>query len=902
MVAAFAWYSRDLPDPDKLLERAVAQSTQVYDRTGETLLYEFHGDQRRTIVNLEDIPKNLINATVSVEDKNFYNHKGFSLTGIVRALIKDIFTGSLGQGGSTITQQFIKNAILTNEKRISRKMKELVLAYQLERKFSKDQILKLYFNEIPYGSNAYGVESAAQIYFGKSVRDLDLGESAILAALPQAPSRYSPFGSHVDELLSRQKFILDLMVEQGYITKGESEAAKAKEIVFATKRQSIIAPHFVFFVKEQLAEKYGELALDTGGMKIITTLDINKQTIAEEAVTNGMAAIEKRGGSNAALVALDSKTGEILAMVGSRDYFDTAHDGNVNVVIRPRQPGSSFKPIVYATAFKRGYTPDTMLFDLKTNFGGNPPYIPNNYSGGNYGPLSMRKALAGSLNIPAVQTLYLAGVNNVIDQAKQMGYTTLEDPDRYGLSLALGGGEVKLLEHTSAFATLAREGQRHAPAAVLRVEDKDGKVLEEFKPSEEEVLDVEVARQINSILSDNAARSFIFGGRNFLTLGDRPVAAKTGTTNDFRDAWTMGYTPSLTVGVWTGNNDNTSMKNGADGSVIAAPIWNEFMRRNLTGTPVETFKPPKTIDVDKPILKGQIDTVHTFLVDRVTGKLIPEKCRDEYPSTYTETRTFKETHTILHYVRKEDPRGSPPDDPTKDPQYASWEGAVKGWAAKQSGYINSINDLKYEDCDLRDDAEVRVTITDPANNATISGDRLTATVDIESTRPVKQVQYFLDNQMIQQVNESPYSLEADISDLTNGFYTLRAKVFDSLETIGQSSITINVLRSTSIESLYFLSPLNGATIDAATWPLTVSAFAYDPVGVTKVDVVLKDAAGASSILGSASNPNSTSILIPWPTAPATGTYRLRLDIRDNNGSTTRSDEIVITVTDNQAPD
>ncbi|MDD5567444.1 MAG: transglycosylase domain-containing protein, partial [Patescibacteria group bacterium] len=359
-VGAFAWYSRDLPSPDKLLSRNLAQSTRIYDRTGQVLLYEIHGDVKRTLVPLEDIPDNLKNATIAIEDKHFYEHSGFDITGLIRAVFINITSvGKSRPGGSTITQQLVKNAILTTEKTFTRKIKELVLSYQIERKFSKDQILKLYFNEIPYGSVSYGVESAAQIYFGKSVSDLNLAESAVLAALPQSPTYYSPYGSHVDELIGRQQYILDLMVEQNYITREQADEAKKVELKFQPSREPITAPHFVFYVKEKLTEKYGEKMVEQGGLKVITTLDAYKQQVAETAVTEGIEKIKKYGGSNAALVALDPKTGEILSMVGSVDYFDTENDGNVNVTIRNRQPGSSFKPVVYATAFAKGYTPET---------------------------------------------------------------------------------------------------------------------------------------------------------------------------------------------------------------------------------------------------------------------------------------------------------------------------------------------------------------------------------------------------------------------------------------------------------------------------------------------------------------------------------------------------------------
>ncbi|MBU1149303.1 transglycosylase domain-containing protein, partial [Patescibacteria group bacterium] len=503
VVGVIAWFSKDLPDPEQLIEREIAQSTKIYDRSGETILYEISGDERRTIIPLEQIPDYMEQATLAAEDHNFYQHTGFNLKRIFTAIIKDVLQGRKAEGASTITQQFVKNAILTTEKTWARKIKEVILAYQIERKFSKDQILQMYLNEIPYGSTYYGVESATNGYFGKSATDLSMGEAALLAALPQSPTYYSPFGSHVDALIWRQRWVLDQMVELGFISEEEATAAKNEELVYSYRATSISAPHFVMYVKELLTEKYGEKAIEQGGLKVFTTLDMYKQEIAEQAIEEGAAKYEQYGASNAALLSLDPKTGEILAMVGSRDYFDQENDGNVNVTIRDRQPGSSFKPIAYAAAFQKGFTPETMLFDLVTNFSASgTPYIPKNYDFSEHGPVTMRQALAGSLNIPAVKTLYLAGVDNVLDLSHELGYTTLNDRERYGLSLVLGGGEVKLIDHVSAFSVFAREGLRHPTTAILRVEDSSGKILEQKQDIETEVLDTETCRLLNDVLSD----------------------------------------------------------------------------------------------------------------------------------------------------------------------------------------------------------------------------------------------------------------------------------------------------------------------------------------------------------------------------------------------------------------
>ena len=570
----FAYYSFNLPDPNKLGSRVVPESTKIFDRNNE-LLYEIHGEAKRTLIPFEQIPSYTKQAAIAVEDKNFYKHSGISLTGIIRSALKNVFTNSR-VGGSTITQQFVRNAVLTREKTYTRKLKEVVLSLQLERKYSKDEILQLYFNEIPYGSNAYGIEAAAQTFFGKNAKDLSLVESAYLAALPQAPTYYSPFGPHRDELNQRADTVLKLMAEQGYITKEEKELAQSTKVEFRAIGQGILAPHFVMYIQDILAQKYGEVSLREGGFKITTTLDLSLQKIAEEAVAKQVAINEKNyNATNASLVATDPNTGQVLAMVGSRDYFDKVHDGAVNVALRSRQPGSSFKPYVYASAFKSGMNPATVLLDVQTNFGnfGGKDYVPQNYDGQSHGPVSIRQALQGSLNVPAVKTVILTGIENSIDLAEKMGITTLGDRTRYGPSIVLGGGEVKLLDHVGAFGVFAALGIKHDITAILKIEDGRGNVLEEYKPSRgKEVLDPQVAYQINNVLSDNEARAYIFGRSNRLTIPGRAVAAKTGTTQEYHDAWTVGYTPSLAAGVWVGNNNNTAMKTPADGSVVAAPI------------------------------------------------------------------------------------------------------------------------------------------------------------------------------------------------------------------------------------------------------------------------------------------------------------------------------------------
>ncbi|MBI5404882.1 MAG: PBP1A family penicillin-binding protein [Candidatus Kerfeldbacteria bacterium] len=889
----FAWFSRDLPDPDRISERNVAQSTRIYARDGTTLLYEIHGDEKRTVVNLSDISPHVINGTIAIEDKDFRKHKGISIAGIIRAVWRDVTTGST-QGGSTITQQFVKNAILTSEKSITRKVREWVLSYQIERRFTKDQILKLYFNEIPYGSNAYGIEAAAQSYFGKNAKDLTLAESAILAALPQAPTFYSPYGNHTADLLRRSHYVLDLMAEQGFVSPAEAAAAKAEDVLASVKpkRESITAPHFVFYVRELLTEKYGERAVERDGLKVVTTLDPEKQKFAEEAVAEQEGTNATRyDAHNAAVVATDPKTGQVLAMVGSRDYFNRDIDGNVNVALTLQQPGSSIKPIVYATAFSRGYTPDTMLFDVLTRFkvAGAPDYVPRNYNGKENGPVTMRKALAGSLNIPAVKTLYLAGLDHVIDQAQKLGYTTWNDRSRLGLSLVLGGADVTLLEHTAAFAALANDGMRERTTPILRIEDKNGKVLEEFKSQSERAIDEEAARLVTDVMSDNEARSFVFGGRNRLTLPDRPVAAKTGTTQEYRDAWTMGFTPSLAAGVWVGNNQNRAMKSGADGSIVAAPIWNSFMRKATAGTKVESFKKPKAIKTDKPVLQGKLEGEAPIKVDSVTGKEIPESCLDDWPKEFVKEKTVKAVHTILFYVDPEDPRGAAPKNPEKNPQFNAWESPIQAWA-KENGYVEKRPEK--ESCSLRTSAPT-ITIMSPAANDTV-GATVNVNVTATSKRPISTIEYRVDSAVLATLDGTGTSTTLDLSAITNGFHTLTVKMLDDVKNSASASVTINVLRDVSASTIYFVAPAPGASVKSSD-PLTISAFAYDSTGVDEVRFSAIGPAGNSIDIGTASVDSRSLATLSWDVPVVPGKYKLSVNATARGGQTLASDFLTITV-------
>lgn len=709
----FIWIEHSLPDPANLMERTVEQSTKIYDRTGKTVLYDIHGTKKRTLIKFEDVPDSLKWATIAIEDKNFYEHGGFDIRGIARAVFIDLTQGGKLQGGSTITQQLIKNSILSSEKTYTRKIKELILAWKLETRLNKDQILELYLNEIPYGSTSYGIAAAAETYFGKKVMDLTLSEAAMLVSIPKATTYYSPYGNHKDELLSRSRHVIDEMVQIGKISKEEAEAAKADDPTSRVlpRREPITAPHFVFYVRELLTEKYGDRLVEQGGLKVITSLDLDKQKLAEEAISAQVGENEKKwGAQNAALVSIDPQTGQILAMVGSRDYFDTERDGNVNVTLRPRQPGSSFKPIVYAASFLKGYTPTTILFDVNTIFKTEigKDYEPKNYDLIEHGPITVRSALAGSLNIPAVKMIYLTGVENVLNLADSLGYSTLKERSRFGLSLVLGGGEVKLLEHAAAFGVFAADGVKHNLSPILKVEGPKGEILEEWEDEDTEVLPKEVARQINSILSDNTARAYIFGAQNYLTLPDRKVAAKTGTTNDYRDAWTIGYTPELVTGVWVGNNNNKEMKLGADGSKIAAPIWNNYMKKALAGVAPSDMPEPESVITGKPILDGEPYATVTLRINKNTGLIADENT----PLGLIEEKLYRQVHDILHYVRRENPRGPVPDNPNDDPQYENWEAAVQRWAA-DNGIISDIAPITAQ---LGENSE-NLTVSPPATES-----------------------------------------------------------------------------------------------------------------------------------------------------------------------------------------
>lgn len=738
VVGVFLYYMKDLPNPGKVNKRVMAESTKIYDRTGEHLLYEIHGEEKRTIIPFEDMPDTVKKATIVLEDRGFYNHHGVDFKGLTRAALKDIIGGGAHQGGSTITQQFIKNSILTSEKKLSRKIKEVVLAIEIEQKFTKDEILQMYLNEIPYGSNAYGVEAAAQTFFGKPAKELTLAQAALVACLPNAPTYYSPFGSHTDALIGRWKKALNGMADLGYITREQADQALSEDILSQIKphRANMRAPHFVMYVKEHLVDEFGEEEVEKKGLKVYTTLDWNLQQIAERSVSEGVA---KHGANyhfaNAALVAANPKNGQVLAMVGSKDFFgepepkgcisgkNCKFEPQDNVAIRMRQPGSSFKPYAYAEAFTKGYTPDTIIFDVDTEFpmDNGKEYNPKNYDNQNRGPVKMKEALPMSLNVPAVKTVYLAGVKDTLELASSMGITTLGDYRKYGLAVVLGGAEVKLVEHVGAFGVFANQGIKHEQKVILKIEDSAGKILKSNDESKgKRVMEKNTALQITEILSDNSLRAPVFGNNNSLVIPGRQVFGKTGTTNDWKDGWLVGATPSLAAGVWAGNNDSSLMAQGADGSYVAGPIWNSFMTEALRNTQTEEFEKPEKVETKKPILDGTLEVEDEIKVCKIgDGKY----CLDEdgeCPDSKRKKRKVIIAHDILYYVDRDDPVGDIPQHPEKDPQFDAWEKAVEEWAKTKLDDDKDLFDLP-DKCSKDDISDISQPSASMASIDPVSG-------------------------------------------------------------------------------------------------------------------------------------------------------------------------------------
>ncbi len=793
----------EIPDFGSFTERVVSQSTKIYDRTGSILLYNIHNDVNRRVVGGENISRHIKNATVAIEDNEFYEHRGVKPLAILRALIVNIMAGGARQGGSTITQQLVKNAILTKDKTIARKFKEAVLAVKMERQLSKDEILTLYLNEAPYGGNIYGIEEAALNFFNKHADAVTLAEAAYLAAIPQAPTYYSPYGNHRQELEERKNLVLTRMRELGFVDELEVERARAETVAFQPPTdRGLKAPHFVMWVKDYLEEHYGADVLTQKGLKVITTLDWEMQKSAEETVARYAAENEtKFNAGNAALVAIDPRTGQVLTMVGSRDYFDTNNDGNFNVTLAHRQPGSSFKPFVYAAAFDRGYTPETIVFDLPTQFDTTCKtkpencYAPVNYDGQFRGPINLRNALAQSINVPAVKVLYLVGLQTAIKTARDLGITSLKNPNDYGLPLVLGGGEVSLLDMTTAYATFASEGIKRPAVRILRIEDLSGKVLEEFKDQPKSVLAANTARLISDILSDNTARTPSFGAGSPLFFPERDVAAKTGTTNDYRDAWVLGYTPELVVGAWAGNNDNTPMSKNVAGYIIA-PLWRSFFEKALNGKPATEFTPPEPTPKDlKPILRGFWQGGEIYKIDQISGKLATAHT----PPELVEEKVITNIHSILYWVDRQNPRGPAPSNPENDAQFLLWEEPVRIWVLQQGLMTNAATiPTDYDDVHHPDNAPDFQIIEPNDRRSYSTQNNLSVELKFSPSKfHIERAEFFLDDVYI-----------GSSKDQITRFHIPRAEVAKAAEKDNQSELRVVIYdavknRSEKIEKIYW---------------------------------------------------------------------------------------------------
>jgi 1A family penicillin-binding protein len=792
----FAWYARDLPQPDRIVRRE-GFSTKIMDRNSG-VLYEVYADQQRTPTTFDQLPETLKQAVVAIEDKNFYAHGGFDRQGYIRILWNALTRKRL-IGGSTLTQQLVKNVLLSNERTLTRKLKEFILAVQIENRYNKDQILVMYLNEAPYGGTAWGVATASELYFGKQVSELNLLESAILAGLPQRPSYYSPVASKDKEAYKgRTQDVLRRMREDKYITADQEKVALEELAAMEIKPVpvSIRAPHFTMYVKDLLIDMYGEALVEQGGLRVTTTLDYDLHQKAQTVVTEEVAKVANQDIGNGAAVVMDPNTGEILAMVGSKDFFAKDYDGQVNVALSLRQPGSTIKPVTYATAFARGITPATMLMDVPTKFPGaspDKPYEPKNYDGSFRGPVQLRFALGSSLNIPAVKLLALVGIEDMMQTAFNMGLTTLEptkeNMSRFGLALTLGGGEVRLVDLTTAYSAFANGGMRVEPVAILKVEDRDGKLLYQHKETQgKRVLEEGVAFLINHVLTDNNARLMTFGANSYLNMGGRPVAVKTGTTNDRRDNWTIGWSNSGMVGVWVGNNDNSPMKSVTSGITGASPIWRRIMLEVLTKYPATDWKIPGNVEAK--------------MVDVISG--YPEHdgfpSRAEYVINGTLPPLPDPIHRKIRLCRGQDKLATPYSveinefeekvfiTPTEDKvlgKLPSWKEQNQAWAASQG---DSKFKAPTEYCDGGN--ELVVKLDKPGDKSNIDENEVTVEARVISTQAVTKVEVYVNGVRRETLSERPYTTTLSLAD---GKYTLRVKAFlDNGETKESGEVRIGV--------------------------------------------------------------------------------------------------------------
>lgn len=779
VLGGFVYISKGLPDPNSVV-RKEGYSTQILDREGKTVLYQVYESENRTFTPLAEMPEYLKQATIAVEDKDFYKHSGFDPLSVLR-IVKNVIVKRRLIGGSTLTQQLVKNALLSNERTITRKIKELVLAIEIERKFSKDDILQMYLNESPYGGTAWGIAAAAETYFGKKPSELSLTEAVILSGMPQSPSRFSPYGKNPLAYVARATDVARRMREDGYITKEQEKevVGNLTNVGFTKKGNSIKAPHFVMYVKESLEEMYGENMVEQGGLRVITSLDYELQEKSEEIVAEE---IDKVAGpmhiTNGAAMAMDANNGEILAMVGSRNFFDNEHDGQVNVVMSKRQPGSAIKPVTYAAAFAKGFWPGMAIADVVTDFpsgDSDKPYRPENYDGKEHGLVTLRSALGSSLNVPAVKVLALVGLKDTLKLAYDMGFDSLEPTTenmrRLGLSVTLGGGEVRLHDLVSGYASFANRGIRVKPVAVLKVFDKNGKVIYENKKVEgAKIMDEKVAYLINSVLSDNSARLLTFGENSLLNMQGRNVAVKTGTTNDKRDNWAVGWTRNAVVGVWVGNNDNSQMKQVASGVSGASPIWRRMMLAAVEKYKDPVFERPTGVDeVELDVISGypahdgwqskkEVVIAGTIPpVDDPIHKYI-EVCRSDgnklASSVQIAQGDYEKKEVIV--IKENDPLNEPSN---------KWQEAIDTWLGTQ-------NDSRYkvptEYC--TEVVGVHVEILSPHDRVRVDSNDIKVEATAVSDKKIEWVDLYLDGNKELRWTERPYSKSFT---LENGIHTLR---------------------------------------------------------------------------------------------------------------------------------
>lgn len=796
-VAVFVWFSKDLPTPTKVVRRE-GYTSRMYDRNGE-LLYDVYKEAKRTPVSWEEVPNYLRQATIAVEDKDFYKHKGFDPLTPFR-IIKNLFYFHKLTGGSTLTQQLVKNVLLTSEVSLTRKIKEFILAVQIEAKYRKDDILLMYLNEAPYGGPAWGVGSGSEQYFGKKVSDLNLVESVILAGLPQRPNVYSPFSKTPKAYVDRAAHVLERMVTDGYLTRelADKTLEEAKNYSFYENKSKILAPHFVFWIKDILTEKYGADLVEGGGLKIQTTLDWKIQEASQKIVEEEIDKAEKLGISNGAAVVLDPRNGQVLAMIGSRGYFSEKTDGKFNVTTQAlRQPGSAIKPVTYLTAIKKGLTAATMIVDAPVSFagsGGQPDYKPQNYTGKFVGPLSLRAALGNSINTTAVKMLATVGLENMLKQAYEMGITNLEPTkenlSRFGLAVTLGGAEVKMIELAAAYSAFANSGKRVEPVGILKVEDRNGRVLEEYREIEgKAVMSPQEAFIISHILSDNSAREITFGQQNGLIVPNYQVAVKTGTTNDKKDNWAIGWTPNLLTAVWVGNNDNSQMLKVASGVSGATPIWKRIMVSVLPQREKQDFPiPNKIVNVE---------------VDKVSGYLAHDgfEARKEYFIDGTQPRIDDPIHLKLKVCKgvsglatPEDVSGGnyeekeffrlKEDDPVSKDGRNRWQEGIDQWISQQGDKDKYYPPEGY----CRNEGMVGVSFDQPGDRSTVSNN-FEVKIKTTSVKKITEVKLWINGEEKKLWSERPFDTSIQ---LDNGLYTLKVKATDKDGQSAEREIKIGV--------------------------------------------------------------------------------------------------------------